>query len=442
MNEKEETKYEIIEKVVNGILTRSEAEEKLELSKRQVNRLILKYKIEGKDGFIHKGKGKTNAPKTDNYLKEKIVNLYLNEYFDYNFSHFYEDAIKGKYKIDISFVNVVNILTKENIISPLARHKTVNEYNRQMREEMNKGTISEEIQELYETRLLREEQAHTRKSTLHYKFGEELQMDAAEYTWFCNIVTFLHLVVDKATKRVLFGWFDTQETMRAYFVLLFNVIYMYGIPRKIRTDKRKVFYNDDGDLTHFGKSCEKLGIQLDSSSNPRFKPNVERENHTFENRLKAELRHEGITTIEEANKYLNDIFIPKMNSKFAFPIDKKNNLMRENKYTIEELTLIISERYPRIIDSGSCIKYNTKYYIPIDKDNKEVYFKNKTPVIIIIDYNYELRCLIEQKYYKLKEIKKQEYNPALAAQEIEDSWEKSKKQYIPPENHPWRKFKI
>lgn len=189
MNEKEETKYEIIEKVVNGILTRSEAEEKLELSKRQVNRLILKYKIEGKDGFIHKGKGKTNAPKTDNYLKEKIVNLYLNEYFDYNFSHFYEDAIKGKYKIDISFVNVVNILTKENIISPLARHKTVNEYNRQMREEMNKGTISEEIQELYETRLLREEQAHTRKSTLHYKFGEELQMDAAEYTWFCNIVT-------------------------------------------------------------------------------------------------------------------------------------------------------------------------------------------------------------------------------------------------------------
>lgn len=302
-------------------------------------------------------------------------------------------------------------------------------------------TISKECMNLYETRLLEEEQAHTRKSNLFLKFGEELQMDATEYIWFGEIVSQLHLVLDKATKMVLFGWFDYQETMRAYFVLLFNVIYLYGIPNKIKTDKRKIFYNDNNEKTHFGRICEELNIILDSSSNPRFKPNVERENHTFKNRLKAELRHDNITTIEEANRYLNDVFIPKINSKFAFKIEEAKTLMRTNRYSKKELSLIISEKYERVIDTGACVKYNMKYYIPINNDNKEVYFKNKTPAIITIDYNNELWCLIEQEYYKLKEIKRKEYTPAMAAREVAEEMKKERKKYIPPANHPWRQYK-
>ena len=177
-----------------------------------------------------------------------------------------------------------------------------------------------------------------------------------------------------------------------------------------------------------------------ANSNPRFKPNVERENKTFKGRLKAELRHENITTIEEANKYLNDIFIPYMNKRFAYEIEKGKSLMRKNKYSMENLSLIISERYERQIDTGSCIRFNSKYYIPTTIDNKKVYYKQKTPAVVIINYNKQLWCLIEQEYYKLKEIKmkeKVEYSPAKAATEIK----KEKKKYIPPKDHPWRNFK-
>lgn len=437
MNEKEMRKFETIEKVINGKLKRKEAEEILNLSKRQVNRLIIKYKEEGKEGFIHKGRGKENNNKTNSDIKKEIIELYLNEYFDYNFSHFYERIIIGKYKI--SFQNMINILSDEDIISPLAQHKTVNEYNKKMRELTKTNEITEEQEQLYETRQLQQYQAHTRKSNLFLKFGEELQMDAAEFIWFGNIVTYLHLVVDKATKIVLFGWFDCQETIRAYFVLLFNIVYLYGIPKLIRTDKRKGIDSENGEKTHFGRACEELGIELHSSSNPRFKPNVERENGTFKRRLKAELRHENITTIEEANKYLNEVFIPYMNSRFAYSINK--TLMRKNPYSKENLALIISERYPRIIDTSSCIQYQSKYYIPTTMDGKEVYYKQKTPAVVIIDYNNNLWCLIEQEYYKLKEIQmqvKKEYNPAIAAAELQKKMNKERKKYIPPVGHPYK----
>ena len=360
MSEKEEKKYEAIKNVIDGLMTKDEAEIELKLGRKQINRLIKLYNEEGENGFIHKGKGNTNAVKIDDKIKIEIVNLYLEEYYDYNISHFFQDAVENKYPISFPMLKIV--LKESDIISPMAHHDTKNEYNKKMREELKSKTLSEDKKELYESRLLREEQAHTRKSSLFYKFGEEIQMDASEYMWFGDMITHLHLVVDKATKIVLFGWFDYEETMRAYFVLLFNVIYLYGIPRKIRTDKRKVFDSDNREQTHFGRACCELKIELLCSSNPRFKPNVERENYTFENRLKAELRHENITTIKDANKYLNDVFIPKMNERFAHKIDSTKTLMRENSYSIEELSLIISERYQRIVDTGSCIKYMNKYY--------------------------------------------------------------------------------
>lgn len=52
--------------------------------------------------------------------------------------------------------------------------------------------------------------------------------------WYGEKARALHLAVDKATKQVLYGWFDIQETTRAYFVMLMNIILKHGIPKKIK----------------------------------------------------------------------------------------------------------------------------------------------------------------------------------------------------------------
>lgn len=66
LNEKEQHTYETIGKVVNGTMTRKEAMVELHKSRQQIYNLIKVYKSEGKDGFVHKNRGKQSDKKIDN----------------------------------------------------------------------------------------------------------------------------------------------------------------------------------------------------------------------------------------------------------------------------------------------------------------------------------------------------------------------------------------
>lgn len=176
-----------------------------------------------------------------------------------------------------------------------------------------------------------------------------------------------------------------------------------------------------------------MEIALKCNSNPLFKPNAERENGTFKRRLKAELRHEGITSIDEANQYLNDVFIPKINTRFSSSINSKKNVMRPNTYTQEELNIIISIREERTIDNASSIKYLNNYYLPIDQKTEEVVsFKSRTKCTVVNTYDKQLLGIIDEKIYNLKLVEQRENSYTKA----------SKNGFKPSPDNPWRKFKI
>ena len=445
LNDKENKKYETIEKVINGFMTRKEASIELKLSLKQIDRLKNIYYSKGKDGFIHGNRGKLNPNKKDENLIKTLEELYLEKHFDFNFEHFYEEHVFGKY--DISYDAMLKAFTKDDIISPLAHKSTVKLYKDKMNEviKKNNSNVKEEKVELFKSRIIETEKAHPRRSNNLYSFGQEVQMDACNKMWFGGIPSFLHLAVDKATKKVLFGWFEYEEITRGYYVLLFNMIINYGIPQKIKADNRSTFSaNNEKNkekkvfMTQFGKVCEQLDIVLHTTSVSTAKANVERENKTFKDRLIAELRYEGITDIDEANKYLNEVFIPKMNKRFSYVIDKKTSLMRENNYSKEELKLIISEKYTRIIDNASSISYGRKYYIPINIETGEVTcFMKGTKCIFIINYDGEYYAEIENKYYQMLELKNRD-SVMIKESEIK-TIKKEHHKYIPPKNHPWRK---
>lgn len=443
LSENEEKKYTIIEKVENKIMVRKEAALELNLSLKQIDRLRKIFQEQGKEGFIHKSRGKSSEKKIDRTIIEGLEQLYMDEYYDYNFIAFYDELTenekyKGKY--DISYSTLYREFLNDDIISPIAHKGTIKLYNEKMDKAINdKEDIQEEKLELFQSRQITFEQAHTRKSSNMFAFGQEVQMDACEKVWFGGSVTYLHLAVDKGTKKVLFGWFEYEEVTRGYFVLLYNIIINYGIPKRIKADNRTTFSNQKNkvDTTQFGIICKMLGIELITTSVAVAKANVERENKTFKNRLIAELRHEDITDIDEANRYLNEIFIPKINKKFSYEINQKTSQMKPNNYSLEELNLIISEKYIRIIDNASSIKYNTKYYIPFDVNTGEtICFTKKTECEVILTYNAELWCKIENKYYQLVEI---ENRDATMKKEKDNKLPIEKKKYIPPKNHPWRK---
>ena len=427
---------ETIKKVIAKEMTQREAALRLEITDRQIRRLINKFHEEGENAFIHKNINNKYAKKISNDISNEIINDYLNNYSDYGFTHFYEEQ---GYKYGISFPTMINIFIADEIISPFAQHKTVRLYNENMKNSIREKRITELKEKLYEQRKQEEFEKHIRKSTLHYSFGQEVQMDAAFWIWFGEEETALHLAIDKATKKVLSGYFDYEETTKAYLNVLMNMILNFGIPEKIKTDKKNSFSINNAkssksklNVTQFKRICEDLEINLVCCSDPLFKPNVERENGTFKRRLKAELRHEGITTIEEANKYLNEVFIPKINKKFSYDINPNKNVMRKNTYTNNELNFIISIRNSRTIDNASSLKFLNNYYLPIDDETGEVMsFKSGTKCDVVTSYDNKLYGIINDKVYSLYLIEQPEKKTT-----------NSKNGYKPSKDNPWTKFKI
>lgn len=447
LNDKERKKFETIKKLVNGSITRKEASVDLDLSLKQIDRLKNIYYSEGESGFVHKNRGKKNPNKINSDLIEKLENLYLTEHYNYNFEHFYEDHVYGKYAI--SYDVMLKRFTKDGIISPLAHNKTIKAYKEIIKEVFKEedSVIKEEKINLFQSRIIETEKAHPRKSSNLYLFGEEVQMDACQKLWFGGIASFLHLAVDKATKKFLFGWFEYEEITRGYYVVLFHVIINYGIPAKIKADNRSTFSANNTKektkkafMTQFGKVCERLGIVLYTTSVSTAKANVERANKTFKDRLIAELAYKNIVDIDEANRYLNEVFIPKMNKRFSYAIDEKTSLMKENTYTEEELKLIISERKDKIIDNASCISYCGKYYIPINFETGEVInFKRGTKCTLIVNYDGNYIGEIENHYYQMLELENRDSVMKKESEVTDSKVEKEHHKYIPPENHPWRK---
>ena len=138
MNEYEEKKFNIIKKLEEGEITRKEASYELNLSLKQIDRLRVIYRNDGEKGFIHKNRRNIPINKIKQNIIEELEQLYLTEYYDYNFEAFYDELnenekYKGKY--DISYSTLYNRFLNDDIISPIAHKETIRLYN----EKMNKS---------------------------------------------------------------------------------------------------------------------------------------------------------------------------------------------------------------------------------------------------------------------------------------------------------------
>ena len=255
------------------------------------------------------------------------------------------------------------------------------------------------------------EDSHPRGEKPKY-FGEIIEQDGSIHIWFGGIKICLHLAIDKATSTIVGAYFDKQETLNGYYNVLYQILINYGIPYKFLTDNRTVFNfmslnpdkrtSDKDVLTQYGYACKQLGIELKTTSVSQAKGLIERTNGTFQGRLVNELKLNGITTIEEANKYLTEVFVPYFNKRFAMDYKKFPSVF-ELSPSEEKINYTLAVLSPRKIDNGNSIKFYGKYYQPY-LNNEIKCFMPKTECLVIKAFNGDLLVTIDEKVYELKEL--------------------------------------
>ena len=215
------------------------------------------------------------------------------------------------------------------------------------------------------------------------------------------------------------------------------------ILKKFFTDNRTVFTyksnpnpTDENDTyTQFSYACKSLGISIKTSSVPQKKGRIERFNQTFQNRLPQEMRTASIKTLEQANEFLTS-YLPKFNNKFAL---QRNNIASvfESQPSLETINLTLAILTSRKFDSGSSIKFHNKYYQATNPTGNDIIrFRNGTEGLVIQTLDKKLFITVDERVYPLKELPER----TEVSKEFDEPIDiKTKKTYIPPMTHPWKK---
>ena len=432
-------KYSTIKKLIETDGNKKRAAIALNCSGRHINRMIKGYKKSGKEFFIHGNRGKKPVHALDDNTKQLIVDLYRTKYSDANITH-YSELLEKHENIKVSPSTIRATLLNEFILSPKAKRATKKNLDKHLKS-LKKNANSKKDAALIQNAIIAIEDAHPRRPRCAYA-GEVLQMDASVHLWFGNKKTQLHIAVDDATGAIVGAYFDAEETLNGYYNVLHQVLTTYGIPYKFLTDRRTVFeYKqkkspsiEEDTFTQFSYACKQLGIEIQTSSVAQAKGRVERMFQTLQSRLTVEMRLARVTTLEQANEFLNS-YIKEFNAQFALPIDSIKSVF-EKQPTAEKINLTLAVLDSRKIDNGSCIKFKKQYYIPTNKDGIAAHYHKGTSGMVIQAFDKQLYFCVKEQVYALELIP--DHAPSSKNFDFVATPEKPKKKYIPPMSHPWK----
>src|SRR5205807_932482 len=154
------------------------------------------------------------------------------------------------------------------------------------------------------------------------RLGDEILQRLRQASWEGFGPTFAHeqlmkkgLRVGVATVRTIMR--TTQTYLRRHgrpLVLYVDKDSIYKTSRQPTVDEE---LQDLYPITQYTRAMSELGIEVICAHSPQAKGRVERLFNTLQDRLVKELRLRGISTKEEANRFLQDVYIPEHNARFA-----------------------------------------------------------------------------------------------------------------------------
>lgn len=404
-------KYDIIKKTINKELNGSEAAGLLSLTVRHIRRLKGKVARSGIKGLIHGSRGKPSNRRLPDKERQKIITLLKEHYPDFG-PLLASEKLDERHGIKRDKGTIRSIMITEELWKPKSKKK---ETHREWR------------------------QRKTNK-------GELVQYDGSYEHWFEDRGGEICLLasIDDADSEV-WAQFDEHEGVEPTFNFWLGYIERFGKPNSIYVDKfstysmnHKLAKENPDTLTQFERAMKELNTGIIHAHSPQAKGRVEKLFKTLQDRLIKELRLNNISTIKEANEFLEKAFLPKFNAKFMVEPRGKANLHKNlNEQEKKKLDSIFSRQDEKVVMNDFTISHKKKCYQLEKIQPVTICKQDRVTVEERMDQSIQIRLRGKYLNYRLLPEKPKKINggknnlqwviPGTTAQ-------------IPPANHPWRQI--
>ena len=378
LKQKDLKRATLIEACIKGQCTVKQVADALGLSERRVKQIKKDVKENGVKSIQHGNRGRKPKNTISDKTRKRILELRSSyEYEISNFKHF-QELLKERENIDISYSALYNILRNAGIKSP-KKHCKTKLHHRRKRKECE---------------------------------GMMLQADGTPFEWFGDGQKYsLHGFIDDATGKITGLYMCKNECLLGYLEVLRQTLENYGIPISLYPDKYSVFFppkkvddhitieeqlnGREKGITQFGRIVEELGIEMFAASSPQAKGRIERLWETLQSRLVTEFRIYHIKTIEQANTFLIE-YIEKYNSKFAVEATSKKSVFLKlpKRYNLDELLCV---RFERTIDNAGVFSINNSKFQIMDRS-----LPPKTRIQIYLSEKIGMRVKSNNKTYDVQ----------------------------------------
>jgi len=380
LRRQELTRYQVINGTIERKISNTEAAILLGISKRQVIRVKNKIRRVDFNGVVHGNRGRRPKLGISNETKEMILSLYQNRYYGFNVTHFGE-FLKEVHGIQVSRETLRKLL----LISGLRTKSKSPPRHRTRRARMPRS-------------------------------GLLVQMDSSEHKWLEESTIWLIATIDDATGEVPYALFVDSDSTENNMRVIKRLIEKRGMPVALYTDGASHFITQrhysyrvnlryDDTPTQIQRALNELGVRLIIAGSPQAKGRVERLFETFQDRLLKELKLYKISSIEKANRYLHNKFLPRFNKKFSHSPKDPETAWR---VLPKELNLesVFSIKEQRTVMADNTISYKNRVF-QILPDKYRISFA-KAKVVVEKRLDGSIHIKYKDQYLNCKEISSEE----------------------------------
>ncbi len=343
MTQRDRDRLVVLKKAQRKLITQVQAADELQVSERQVRRLLGKVREAGDRGVVHGLRGRPSNRKLSEQVREKAVRiLSQQEYQDFG-PTLASEYLHRKHGVKIGREALRQIMMRAGLWR----------------------SRRQQVEEVHQWR--------PRRSSR----GELVQWDTSDHDWLEGRGERLYLIhmIDDASSE-LTARFVTSDSTEQNMRLLWSYLEQHGRPLAFYTDKASHFQvtpktsrhmslveRDQRDMppTQIGRGLRELGITWIPAHSPQAKGRVERSFATAQDRLVKGMRIAKVSTIEQANRYLAEEFVPWWNQHLT--VAPANATDAHRPLDLEhDLASALSHVEARQVASDYTIRYGGKIY--------------------------------------------------------------------------------